>query len=98
VDEWIPVPTERTWGGYDGNVWEWRVQAGDHTKTVAVKVSGTAIATYPHEPLLAETAGAIRTQGRSAVEETLTWAEPPDEIEFTTSTGPIYSGGVRSAD
>ena len=86
-------PSERTWGSYDGTVWEWRVDLDDLSKTVAVKISGTAIATYPNGVLPQEAAEAIASRGKSAVDKTLTWSEPPDEIEFTTSTGPVYSGG-----
>ncbi len=40
------------------------------------------------------TAQAKESLGREAVESTLDWYLPPEEIEFTTETGPTLGGGV----
>jgi hypothetical protein len=42
-----------------------------------------------------ETARAIATRGRSAVEEVLDWIEPPHTVSFSTSEVPAILGGLE---
>lgn len=86
----IELPTSK-----DASVWQFVVRETPHiSKRVRVELSGTAVAIAGGggdltEPVLK----AFESRGRSAVESTLDWAEPPDVILITTR-GEEMSGGI----
>jgi hypothetical protein len=79
----------------DASVWQFDLRETAHiSKRVRVELSGTAAAIAESggdlpEPVL----DAFKSQGRSAVESTLDWAEPPDVIVMTTH-GEEKIGGI----
>jgi hypothetical protein len=80
-------------GGYDGTAWDWELVNPETSarKVVRVKISGTAMAT---SNLPFRASGARASHGQSEVQRVLDWDEPPDEIEFySTSNTPEIRGG-----
>jgi len=77
--------------GIDAIRWAYDLENDDGRQTrVIVAVSGTAMAVRTVE---SETADVIETQGRSAVERVLDWADPPQVIRFFSHGGAQYDGG-----
>jgi hypothetical protein len=78
--------------GYDGHIWQWQLVAdhdADERRFVVVRISGTVMA-MDEEGLSARITLARETHGRSEVEITLGWPEPPRSID-------VHSAGVRPA-
>jgi hypothetical protein len=71
--------------GYDASGWLWELRDGETARRVLVEVSGPA-----HEireaggALPDDTLEAIRTEGRSVIEELLKLDDPPEVIECGT--------------
>ena len=78
----------------DGDVWLWRITDGSHYTSTTVHIRQVA-----HDLQEEETADfrlALQTRGRSAVEKSFSWFEPPRQITFSTgSEEPDYWGGQR---
>jgi hypothetical protein len=79
----------------DASVWQFELRETPHiSKRTRVELSGTAAAIADAEGDLPEdVTTAFRSQGRSAVDATLDWAEPPDTIVISTS-GIETVGGI----
>ena len=71
--------------GYDASGWLWEITDGQNARRVLVEVSGQAHAISEAGGALPDdTREAIRTEGRSAVEEVLDLDDPPRFIECGT--------------
>ena len=80
-------------GAYDGTVWLWELvsEDGAEERGVRVKISGTAMALRDVHPRVAD---ARTSKGETEISGVLDWVEPPEEIEFvSTSSAPSYKGG-----
>jgi hypothetical protein len=73
--------------GYDGRIWQWRLQPASHPdegeRTITVRISGTALAmgseTLPRRIQLARSSA-----GQSEVEQVLDWQVPPDVLDISS--------------
>lgn len=92
----VSGPDEIAGGSFDGVRWRFRLEdAEEHAVNVTVGVSGTALAVAS---LPIETAEAIATRGRSAIERFLQWQEPPTGVTYFTTDRPAVEGGVPPAE
>jgi hypothetical protein len=80
--------------GYDGSIWLWRLTNTAHFTAVVIKFA-RAVVEAEADSLSPDVALARSSRGRSAIQETLAWHEPPREIEFAEpSGGPTLWSGV----
>jgi hypothetical protein len=80
---------------FEGVLWLWRITDGDHFTAVVVKLSA-GVAGADRVELTDRAWAAVMTRGRSAVEGSFGWEEPPREICFDSTTdGPAFWGGRR---
>jgi hypothetical protein len=76
----------------DGEVWLWRITDGYHHTSTTVHIR--EVAHQLQEEETADFQRVLETRGRSAVEESLGWFEPPRQITLSTGSGePEYWGG-----
>ena len=88
-----PFPVSAT--TFDGDVWLWRITDGVHYTAVIVKVA-TAVRDADPTALSPQMRNAVATRGRTEVERTLRWYEPPREIACEEPTGASsYWAGVQ---
>lgn len=85
------LPVAVPFPGLDGSAFACRLRSGETIRTTLFTISGTALAMADHA-LPPAVVAARATDGRSAVEQTLAWAEPPERIESST-TGLSFIGG-----
>jgi len=76
----------------DGEVWLWRITDGYHYTSTTVHIRQVVHQLQREES--AEFQVVLQTRGRSAVEKSLWWFEPPRQITFSDGSGqPDYWGG-----
>jgi hypothetical protein len=73
--------------GYDASGWLWEIRKeGEEPRRVLVEITGSARAVHENgAPLPSDTQEAIRTEGRSAVEEVVGLPDPPRVIQCGTN-------------
>jgi len=86
-----PVPVQ----GLDGSAFVFRLESGNTVRSTLFTISGTALA-MADEGLPQAVAEARVTDGRSVIEHTLAWPEPPERIE-SCSMGMTFFGGQPPA-
>lgn len=84
-----PAPVLRP--GFDGRAFACTLEAGKVTHRILFTITGTALS-MATEALPREVALARASDGASAIEHTLCWPEPPDQIQ-SGSTGLRFVGG-----
>lgn len=69
--------------GVDAEGWLWELRRGDDARQVLVEISRTALAA-DEQALPTDTAAAIKTEGRSQLEDVVELDEPPRVIVCST--------------
>ena len=78
----------------DGEVWLWRITDGYHYTSTTVHIRQDDHQLQEEET--GEFQRALQTRGRSAVERSLGWFEPPRQITFSSDSGePDFWGGQQ---
>jgi hypothetical protein len=78
---------------YVGEVWLWRITNGSHFTSVTVRFTPD-VRDRGIDELADGVRSALLSRGRSEVETSLSWTEPPREISYAHPTAPpTYWGG-----